>query len=277
MTPERFSGDSVTSLPSAKITPWFWLPALIALLLMFVIKSAGWDAKLFMSLNNSCQFAGDTFWIAMTTLGDGLVVCVLVLPLVRRKPELVWAFLLSWLLVALYVKGVKLFIDRPRPLTTLPSSDFHIIGAPYRFNSFPSGHAATAAMFAAIFCIFFKNGWLRVSMIVLALLIGLSRIAVGVHWVIDVLAGFFGGWLAAGLGSLLAMRFPFGTFSIAKIIFGVSLGVAAVFMLSVNHTDYPQAFKFQQAIAWICLICAFGDMCLWFRKLYREKKETIAS
>jgi membrane-associated phospholipid phosphatase len=248
-----------------KIAAWFWLPALAILLLIFVVQFGGWDPELFLWLNHGGQFAGDRFWIDVTTLGDGLVVCVLVLPFIRRKPELVWALLLSWLLVALYVKGLKLFINRPRPLTYLLASDFHIIGAAYKFNSFPSGHAATAAMFAGIFCLFFKQRWLRVSIILLASLIGLSRIVMGIHWVVDVLAGFFGGWLAAGLGYLLGMRFRFGRSLIATLSLGALLAAAAVVMLINNHTDYPQAFRLQQGIALMCLIYCVCDACLWFR------------
>ncbi len=243
------------------------------MLLTLAVQFGGWDRQLFLWLNHDGQFAGDRFWIGITTLGDGLVICVLILPFMRRKPELVWALLLSFLFVALYVKGIKLFINRPRPLTIVGAADFHVIGAQYRFNSFPSGHAAAAAMFAGVCCLFFKQWWVRVLMILLALLIGLSRIVMGIHWVVDVSAGFFGGWLAAGFGYLLGMRFRFGVSLVARLSLGILLVGAAVVMLIHNHTDYPEAFRFQQGIALICLMVCVCDACLWFRK---PKQDTLS-
>jgi len=251
---------------TAKVGLWFWLTALGILLVTLVVEFGGLDRQLFLWLNDLGRVAGDTFWIGTTTLGDGLVVCVLVLPFVRRKPELVWALLVSLLLMALYVKGLKFFIHRDRPLTNLLGADFRIIGAPYRFNSFPSGHAAAAAMLAGIFCLFFKQVWVRVAIIGLALMIGASRIVMGIHWTVDVLAGFLGGWMAAGLGYWLASRLRFGTTLPGKIIIGVLLGGAAVVMLINNHTDYAQAFRFQQGIALISLIYIICDVGLWYRR-----------
>jgi membrane-associated phospholipid phosphatase len=259
------TNGSVPAKP-AKIPTWFWLAALGLLLLTLIVQLGDLDRPIFLWVNYLGRFAGDTFWIGTTTLGDGLVVCVLALPFVRRKPELVWALLLSMLLMALYVKGIKFFVNRPRPLTNLLGADFRVIGARYRFNSFPSGHAAAAAMLAGIFCLFFRQMWVRVAIIGLALLIGASRIAMGIHWTVDVLAGFFGGWLAAGLGYWLAARLRFATTLIAKVIIGILLSGAAVVMLVNNHTDYAQAFRFQQGIALTCLLYILCDLGFWFRR-----------
>ncbi len=254
----------------SKIERWFFLPPLAALLLLLALQFAGSHEQVFLWLNHSCQFAGDTFWISLTTFGDGLVVCILVLPLVRRKPELVWATLLSWLFMTLWVQGLKHSINIPRPLAVLSADDFHIVGAHYKSKSFPSGHAAAAAMLAAIFSLFFRYKWLRTSVIVLALLVGLSRIAIGIHWVADVLAGFLGGWLSAGLGHQLAGRLRFGVSPLAQIIFGFSLFVAAITMLIVNHTDYAQAFRLQQTIALACLALTLGELYFGLRKVNRR-------
>jgi len=107
--------------------------------------------------------------------------------------------------------------------------------------------------------------WVRISIVALALLIGASRVVMGIHWTLDVFAGIFGGWLAAGLGYWLATRLCFGVTLAAKVIMGVLLAGAAVLMLFNNHTDYPQAFRFQQGIALTCLIYIICDVGLWFR------------
>jgi membrane-associated phospholipid phosphatase len=238
-------------------------------MLLGFIHFAGED-QVFLWLNRVFQFPGDMFWIDVTTFGDGLVVCVLVLPFVRRKPELVWAMLLSWLFVTLWVQGLKFFFNEPRPLAGLSSNDFHIIGAQYRSKSFPSGHAATAAMFAAIFCLSFRQRWLRVAVMLLAALISLSRIVMGLHWPTDVLFGFASGWLLAGLGYQLAMRFRFGSSQVAQVIFGFILLIGAIMMLVTNHTDYAQAFRLQQIIALACLVLAFCEV-FNFRKVRRDR------
>jgi membrane-associated phospholipid phosphatase len=202
-------GDSVSERYPAGFQRWFFLPPLVALVLLLLVLLAGGDMQVFLWLNRICLFAGDMFWLSVTTFGDGLVVCVLILPFIRRKPELVWAMLLSWLLMTLWVQGLKFLINTPRPLARLSASDFHIIGALYKSKSFPSGHAATASMFAAIFCLFFRRKWIYTVVILLAVMISLSRIAMGIHWPTDVLVGFLGGWLLAGLGYYLVMRLRF--------------------------------------------------------------------
>jgi membrane-associated phospholipid phosphatase len=239
---------------------WFFLPPLAALLLLILIKLTGSDAQVFLWINRACGFGSDLFWITLTTLGDGLVVCVIALPFVRRKPQFVWAVLLSWLLVTLWTQGLKFLFNVPRPLEALGAADFRHVGAQYRSKSFPSGHAASSAMFAAICFLTFKRKWIGAALMLLAMMIGLSRLAIGAHWPTDVLVGFLSGWLLGGLGFYLAKRLRFGATRAAQIIFGVILFAGAISMLFGNHTDYPQAFRVLQIIAVVCLALALWEL-----------------
>lgn len=64
-------------------------------------------------------------------------------------------------------------------------------------DSFPSAHAAFFSALA--FSIFFRKKKVGVYFIIGAVLIGLARIAAGVHWPIDILAGFGLGFIVAYL------------------------------------------------------------------------------
>lgn len=81
-------------------------------------------------------------------------------------------------------------------------------------NSFPSGHTSAAFAFALAFVRTWPRDWahskaVKVSVVVLATLMALSRLYVGVHYPTDVLGGFVVGDLAglAGWGlSLWLLR-----------------------------------------------------------------------
>ncbi len=63
----------------------------------------------------------------------------------------------------------------------------HLVGRSLKYNSFPSGHSATAFTGAAILVYLF-GGWYWLSFAV-AGLVAYSRIYVGVHYPLDVSAG----------------------------------------------------------------------------------------
>jgi len=84
--------------------------------------------------------------------------------------------------------------DRPRPFTTHEAAT-HLLSAPSPDPSFPSDHAAAA--FAIAFCVFAFSRWTGVGFLFTATLIGLSRIALGMHYPSDVIAGLLVGWAAA--------------------------------------------------------------------------------
>jgi len=88
--------------------------------------------------------------------------------------------------------GLKLLFHRPRP------EAFFDTPLPQSF-SFPSGHALLSlSVYGAL--AWLAGGWpARIAAIVLALVIGASRVYLGVHYATDVIAGYLVGavWLEA--------------------------------------------------------------------------------
>jgi membrane-associated phospholipid phosphatase len=238
-----------------------------------LVNLSGHDIQIFIWFNELGRFGGDNFWICVTTFGDGLVLFVITLPFIRRKPTIAWSLILTWLLIALWIKGLKTLIVTYRPLSVLDAASFRLVGTPYRYNSFPSGHATSVAAFVGTLCIFYRRPWVRVALIALAILVAFSRVAMGVHWVTDILAGLTGGWISALAGFSLSRRLTFGTSRLAQLIFSVILVGAAVGMLIINYSDYPQAFRLLQTIALGCIVYAACDYLL----AWRQSKSTPAS
>lgn len=86
---------------------------------------------------------------------------------------------------------------RPRPsLVRVPLA--RVAGRIPTSTSFPSGHAASAAAFAAGVAL--KAPALRVPLTTLAGLVGFSRVATGAHYPSDVAAGFALGATVASIG-----------------------------------------------------------------------------
>lgn len=88
---------------------------------------------------------------------------------------------------AAVVVAVKLTVRRPRPAGEW--------GQGYRRvdpHSFPSGHAARAAMLAVI-ALALGPAWWAAALLIWAPLLGLARVAMGVHYLSDVVVGMMCG------------------------------------------------------------------------------------
>jgi undecaprenyl-diphosphatase len=113
-------------------------------------------------------------------------------------------FALRLLLVILLGRALsevqKFWIARARP-----DLDPHLVVV--KTSSFPSGHATSSMIFYLTLALALApTGWKRVAAaiaILLSLLVGTSRVMLGVHWPSDVI----GGWSFGMLWVLLTLRF----------------------------------------------------------------------
>lgn len=201
--------------------------------------------------------SSEALWANITVLGDTVVAFALCLPLWRRRPDLLWAFVFVALLGTLWVHGLKPLFDIPRPPAVLP--DVHVIGPAYKAHTFPSGHATTAFAIGGLYALGFQQWRARYAIFLsVALVAALSRAVVGVHWPVDIVAGAFGGWMAAVLGIEIGRRTlalgarPWVQWLIALFLAGCAL------WLVIGHakSGYPQADLFQRAIGICCLAAA---------------------
>lgn len=92
---------------------------------------------------------------------------------------------------------------RPRPYAS-HHDGLHLLSAPSADPSFPSDHAAAA--FAIAFAVFLVWRRVGIGFLVAATLIAVSRLALGMHYPSDVVAGMLVGWSSAALVVRLAGR-----------------------------------------------------------------------
>ncbi|CAB1083999.1 putative membrane-associated phospholipid phosphatase, PAP2 superfamily [Olavius algarvensis Delta 1 endosymbiont] len=166
----------------------------------FVNSVSGWDhifAAAIFGLNGRKVLAIAMPWVSHT--GNGYYYPVVPAALLLIDAHKAWIFFLASLFafgieLPLY-KLIKNGIKRDRPCEAL--SNIHGRVSPSDQFSFPSGHTAAAFVMATLISYFFPL--LSMPVISWALLVGFSRIYLGVHYPTDILAG-----MAVGLLSALA-------------------------------------------------------------------------
>jgi membrane-associated phospholipid phosphatase len=148
---------------------------------------------------------------------------------------------------------LKLLIKNPRPFVAdgtyndkwaVPPAEARTLALEY---STPSGHAMGSSAFYSYLFAFTRNRFLRLAIVLLVLVIGVSRPYLGVHYVEDVLLG----WSLGLLFGLVAIRYtdrlanrwrdvPYG-FQIAIAV----VGCAALWLLALafNHWQIDSQFR----------------------------------
>ena len=193
---------------------------------MDLTAGAAWLNQVFAEFDQSITLAVHELhkacgsWMApvmefISLLGKGgifLILLSLVLILIRRTRRYGTAMLLGLAIGALFVNlWLKVVIARPRPYAD-PEGIFYplwqLLGSHTESDfSFPSGH--TNAAFASMVPVFVLGNkrwsWLA---LVFAVLMGISRIYLVVHFPSDVLGGVITGTIAGLLGVLIAKALP---------------------------------------------------------------------
>lgn len=134
----------------------------------------------------------DSFFRAITSLGDELFYLLLFSFLLWCVDFYLGIRVGIIFLLSVYVNtGVKEIFQQPRPFDILPEiQKVHASG-----YGFPSSHAQSSLVVWGSITYWKKQIWIRNLSVLLILLIGFSRIYLGVHFPTDIL----GGWLFGGL------------------------------------------------------------------------------
>lgn len=189
-----------------------WFVAALAGTLLFAADlggvethaTASQDRSLDLSLHHTFGPASYRLFELITTLGSGIVriplIALIVLGLVVTRHW--WSAALTVVATggaAILFEVIRLLVRRPRPHLFPPA----IHGDGF---SFPSGHATDTCAFAliAVYLLCHLSGRSALSLLggtvllLYVLLVGLSRLVLGVHYPTDVIGGYFLGaaWVA---------------------------------------------------------------------------------
>jgi len=166
------------------------------------------DSNMCVAVNHTSQYwlIRDSFRL-VSRLGDGvfwygLMFAVLVikgadgiLPVLHMGiAGLLGTLLYKWL------KGKTL---RPRPYEV--RQEINLIGIPLDKFSFPSGHTLHAVLFSVVALSYYPQ--LAMILMPFTVMVGLSRVVLGLHYPSDVLAGALIGAAMAGLSFLVIWQF----------------------------------------------------------------------
>lgn len=222
---------------------------IFALGLLAIGQTGDWYSG-FIPAQAASQFLPGWLWESLTTLGDGRVQLALMLPFCLRYPRVFWALVVGALLAGAMSRGLKIWFDLPRPAAVLDASQITIIGARLTAHSFPSGHTVSAFSFvvAWLALLGWRGAW---PIVVIAALAGFSRIAVGAHWPVDVLAGALVGLIGGWLGLRLTRRFRWGLGVRAHWLL-VVIAVIGVATLPFDGQGYPDTRP------WRIVACLWG-------------------
>jgi len=162
------------------------------------------DYELF--INRHHFLLADLFFSMITYLGDGLVFLGVfpVLVFYRYAYGVLCGFTAVIHMVFCVVLKRLVFVQSPRPAEFFKGIDLvQVAGIPlHHWHSFPSGHTATAfALTVMIAMIYPKRHRVQLLFLLVAILVGFSRVYLMQHFIGDVLAGSF-----IGVASALTAR-----------------------------------------------------------------------
>jgi membrane-associated phospholipid phosphatase len=178
---------------------WYFVSALIyfivsTLLLLFYPKGV-----VEIKINQSNHPALDIFFYYTTAIGNGWTAAVFILILLLFV-NIYWAIiscsaiLLSTILIQLF--KYYLFKDVVRPIVFLEphKNMLHFVEGVHvnSFNSFPSGHTVQAACLTLCMALCIPNKKQGVFLFFICILVGLSRVYLLQHFLIDT---YFGTWI----------------------------------------------------------------------------------
>lgn len=190
--------------------------------------------------------------------GIPLIIFSIILIIFKKTRRFGTAMLISIAVGALFTNCcLKILIARPRPYADTASyfySKWLTVGMNMESDkSFPSGHTTAAfALCTAVFlCGNRKKSW---TAYIFAILIGISRIYLMVHFPSDVVAGVIVGIIAGIIGTAISMKIPYKWYG-SRVFKTLSSD-------SISDIEHTEDFESSQKFKSICP----GKLGIYFTK-----------
>jgi membrane-associated phospholipid phosphatase len=158
----------------------------------------------------------DSLMLWITKLGSEQVYIAFLVAIFLGVDAKIGRRLGIFLLISFYLnQQLKILMDTPRPFIldpTIARSQAAIDSA--GGGAFPSGHAQGATTFWGLAAFYFRKRWLWWLAALMIVLVSVSRLYLGVHWLVDVFGGIVIGIAIIGLTMLVdtfvtnALRIP---------------------------------------------------------------------
>lgn len=179
--------------------------ALVAMSLLWA-RGQTFDVWLFKFLNlrgYHAKWMDVLMWVATQIGNVGFAVIVLIATYWLGYRRFALGFALGSITLLLLVTIIKAFADRARPFKLLLET--RVVGWKEAGLSFPSGHTAQASMMMTIAINYFHFPLpVSIALYAVVVLVGFTRVYLGVHYPRDVMAGAVLGVIWGNVGALVA-------------------------------------------------------------------------
>ena len=207
--------------PSLLFLPLFLLIAIV----LFLYQQDALSVEKYIQIQKNCFFFLNSklsqfpnILYNLTQLGDALIALSFLTIFIVFIPA-IWESLLSASLISAIFSGVLKFIFAiPRPAAAFDHNSFVIIGKTLLgHNSLPSGHSITVFTILTVLLYAFLPKKLNYKilwggvLIVTGLIIVSTRIGIGAHYPLDVIAGSIIGCISGILGILINQKYKIWT------------------------------------------------------------------
>ena len=178
--------------------------ALIIAITLFILSYIFGRDGLFLCFNSNLGVFADTFFSYFTYLAEGWIwipYLLILVFLLKKDPAFILINFVNSTILTQVPKNV-FWPNVNRPIASgIPISKIHTVPGieVHTYNSFPSGHTATAFSLFLITVYFFPNKKVLLTGVLYALICGYSRIYLGQHFPLDIAGGIIAALLSFAL------------------------------------------------------------------------------
>ncbi|WP_301037664.1 phosphatase PAP2 family protein, partial [Helicobacter japonicus] len=267
------------SMNFAKVNLWHLGVAIgVFALLLGMLRIFGWsEPEVYPQIQKDIFLTINSLWSNvpslthnLTQLGDASVAFALLLGFSLIAPKLWEALIASSLLSLVLSTLFKTIYAMPRPARAFDNT-FNIIGERLTgANSLPSGHSITIFTILSVLLFAFMPNTRKwrlpfiISITLLGVFVGLSRVGVGAHYPLDVLVGASLGCVCGVFGVLVASKtriFAWLDSRFGLLVFATLGGVAVV--MAIQNIS-----KYNLLVFYLALICALGCLFMILHKYF---------